>query len=255
MNDCVDLIRPALDELAAGFEIERDDTGCRVVTPFQHPDGDRVRLWVETGLSDYLTVRDYGETYAMLRLYGVEPDTEKRSNRIDDIVHRFGLQPSPGEIKSRATPDKLAATILETIQAVQAVSYLIYTHQTGKATRFNTEVEGYLQSKEYDFTTNFEVAGRTKRTFDVAINHRHPGVLLDTIHSNNPNYLKQRSDVVLLNWYEIQDRDYRHGVIIDDVDGIYKESTLEGLEESLDYFFRWSDKEKIEREIPASKAT
>lgn len=255
MTDCEELISPALQELVGEFKIKDADPGCVVVTPFQHTDGDLIRLWIEADAGDYFSIRDYGETFGMLRLYGVDPDTEKRSNRIDNIVHQFDLEPSSEEIRNRVSEDSLASGLLNTLQAVQAVSYLVYTHQTGKATRFNTEVEGYLKRKDYDFETGFSVKGeRTDRKFDIAINHRYPEVLLDTIHTNNKTYLNQRKDVVLLNWYELQERDYKHGVIIDDVDGIYREDTLEGLIDTLDYFFKWSEKERIEREIPV-KAT
>jgi hypothetical protein len=95
------------------------------------------------------------------------------------------------------------------------------------------------------------VRGATQdRTFDIGINHRDPNVLLDTIHSNRESSFRQKVDPVKLNWWEIQDADYLHGVVVDDVDGKVDRKATEQLEESLDYYFKWSNKQRITQEIP-----
>jgi hypothetical protein len=44
--------------------------------------------------------------------------------------------------------------------------------------------------------------------------------------------------------------DYTHGVVVDDDDGIYDEDILHTLTDSLDYCFRWTEKERITQDIP-----
>lgn len=251
MDDCEDLIRPALSSVLDSFEIEQDENACRVVTPFQHSNGDLVTLWVRNVQGDYYVVRDYGETFAMLSLYGVDPDSDTRRNRIDAIRTRFGLEKVEGELKLRASKSDLGDRVVDAIQAVQAVSHLTYTHRSQQQSRFRTKVEEFLSNAGYSYGTGFTVVGETHaREFDVSINHRHPTALIDTIHTNDKYNLARQVDGVMLNWHEIQSKDYDHGVIVDDVDGIYEGSLLDRLKENLDYFFRWSQREAITRKIP-----
>ncbi|QLD89200.1 DUF1828 domain-containing protein [Natronomonas salina] len=252
MFDCTDTIRPALEDALDAFEIERDDNSCRVLTPFQQQNGDLVRLWIQPKAGDQLLIRDYGETFAMLELYGVNPKSDANKPRVRTIKKRFNLVDGfEGEIAAISPSAELGHRIVDVIQAVQAVSYLIYTHQTKQPSRFRTTVSEYLEGVGYDYKSPAEVQGATEpREFDIGINHREPMVLLDTVHSKRPYLLRQQVDRVKLNWWEIQDTDYSHGAIIDDVDGLYEDEIVDQLTDSLDYCFRWSNKEEITQEIP-----
>lgn len=246
MFNCTDTIRPALKDTLDTFEIERDDNSCRVLTPFQHHNGDLVRLWIQSKAGNRFLIRDYGETFAMLELYGVNPKSDANKPRVNAIKQRFNLTDGfEGELAAISTSDELGNRILDLIQATQAVSYLIYLHQTKPPSRFRTTVAEYLDSVGYDYETRVEIDGATQtRKFDIGINHREPTVLLDTLHS------KRQIDRVKLNWWEIKDTAYSHGAVIDDVDHSDEEEILKQLVDSLDYCFKWSNKEEIAQKIP-----
>lgn len=251
MVDCDDLIRPALSSTLDEFEISRDENSCQVTTPFRHSNGDLIRVWIQHIAEEYYSIRDYGETFAMLRLYGVNPMSDANTERVSDIRTEFGLETDETELVARAPADELGGQLLDVIQAIQAVSYLRYTHRSQPPSRFNSKVDAFLEDAGYSFEPGFTVPGEThSRTFDFGINHREPGVLLDTVHTSNEYTLRQQVDGVMLNWHEIQDEDYSHGALVDDVDGIYEEQILERIIDNLDYFFRWSEKERITQEIP-----
>lgn len=252
MFDCTDTLRPALDELLDAFEIKREDNSCRVVTPFQHHNGDLIRVWVQGKSGDRLLVRDYGETFAMLEVQGVNPNSDSNKPRIQSIRNRFNLASGQGgEVAVYTTPEELDTRICDVIQACQAISYLMYTHQSRQPSHFRTTVSEYLREVGYDLDTNVDVRGATQeREFDIGINHRDPNILLDTIHSNRKSAFRQQLDPVKLNWWEIQGTDYVHGVVVDDVDGKVDEEAANQLGESLDYYFKWSNKQRITQEIP-----
>lgn len=253
MIDCNDLLRPALAGLADEFEISRDDTSCKVVTPFQHPNGDLIRIWVQEREKGKYLIRDYGETHSMLRIYGVDPETDARKEYISNIGARFSLSTSGGEIKGKFGEDTVGMGVLNAIQAVLAVSYLIYTHQSQAPSRFRTKVHSFLEEHQYSFSEDYPVEGQTqRREFDFGINHREPKVLLDTIHAGQAYNLSQRADAIMLSWHEIQDTPYEYAAIVDDVDGVFDKDRLQGVIDNLDHFFRWTDRQAFTDEIPVA---
>lgn len=251
MNDCERVIRTALEGTLVEYDIRQEEGMCVVVTPFEHYNGDLIRLYIRRNQGDYLQIRDYGETSAMLRLYGVNPASPAREDRIEHIYDRFNVEPGLGEVKLRAQEDNLGTRLQDAIQAVQAISYNIYTHTSRQPSRFRTQVETFLNDVGYDYNVGYKVQGETQpREFDFSINHREPNILLDTMHTNKEYNLKQQADTVMLNWHEIADTDYSHGVIIDNVNGITDDDILEGITTNLDYYFEWDNKKRITYEIP-----
>lgn len=251
MTDCEELIRPALSSVLDSYEIRPAESHCTVVTPFQHPNGDLITIHVQGREGDYYDIRDFGEVFAMLRLYGVDPSSRSRERRIEHIQDQFNLDNVDGELKIRARESELGDRILDMVQATQAVTYLVYTHQTQQPSRFQTEVESFLTDVGYDYERTPTIKGEThSRDFAIGINHREPTILLDTIHSNDEYNLRQQADGVMLNWHEVHNLDYSHGVVVDNVDGVFEESILSSLIDNLDYFFTWNEKEAITQEIP-----
>lgn len=253
MNDCIELLRPALDALTDEYEIRRDGEACTIITPFELPNGDALQLYIRHDRGNLYYIRDYGETHAFLRLHGVNPKAGSRQERLDHIRDRFDLVDITDEIRLQASADTIGVRLADAIQAVFAVSYNIYTHKSQDPTQFSTQVEAFLVEEGYDFKMNYPVDGKTqKREFDFGINHREPAVLLDTIHAADTAYLGNQADRVMVNSYEISNRGYEHGVVIDDVHGIDNEEILDPVDQSLDYFFTWQDKESILEAIPPS---
>lgn len=253
MNNCKEVIVPALEDTISSFSIESEENYCRVTTPFQQPNGDLVSVWVTKGQGEKFAVRDRGETFAMLRLYGVNPESESRLETLDLISHQFDVKVTGGEIETVAMRENLGKAVLNTIQASQAVSRLIYTHRSGSSTQFKTQVDSFLDDSGYSYQDGFSVQGETATVeFDFSINHREPKVLLDTVHSRSDQYLKQQVNNVMLHWHEIQEKPYQHGVVIDDVDADPDAGTVSRLVDNLDYYFVWSGRNKILDEIPVT---
>lgn len=254
MNDCEATIRPALSDVLGEFYIEADENSCRVVTPFRHHNDDLIRIWIRSVEEDYFEIRDYGETHSMLEIYGVSPDTDSRRPRLKKIRKQFELNAAlDGEFMLRCQEDVLGERILDMIQAIQAASYFIYTHTTQQPSRFKTKVGKFFEDTGYDFGSNFEVQGPDQtRVFDYSINHREPTVLIDTIHSNQEYTLRREADSVYVNWTQLKDSNYKHGVIIDDQNGIEDDEILSAIHDNLDYYFNWSTKTEITEKIPVS---
>lgn len=252
MFDCDDTIPPALNDVIDQFSIERDDPGCRVVTPFEHHNGDLIRLWVEDLRGDMVVVRDHGETFAMLRLYGVNPHSDANKPRVQEAHQQFGLVHGyEGELAATASESELGTCILHVLQAIQACSRLMYTHSSRQPSYFKHTVYDFLDDVGYDYAERVPIQGENdEREFDIGINHRDPGVLLDTIHASDPSRLNPQVDRVMYNWHEIKNMEYNHGAVIDDEGGKYDEEKLDVLTKNLDYTFKWSEKERITQEIP-----
>lgn len=253
MRDCKSTIQPVLDAIPSTFQIEAKVDYCVIHTPFRHPNDDFISLYIRDAWEDNFYISDFGKTYGQLKMYGVNVETESREKRLEKIRARFNLQESDAEIRLRVREENLLEGILEGIQAVQAVSYLMYTHMRREPSRFRETVSIYLEEHQYDFDTEVTISGSTHEPkFDFLINHRTPPVLIDTIHSTSEQYLQQQVDSVLLSWHEIKGAPYEHGVIIDDVEGLYSESRLNILNENLDYYIRWTEKGQLIEQIPVT---
>lgn len=255
MNDCEATIRPALSAALDEFYIEVDENSCRVVTPFRHHNDDLIRIWIRPLEDGYFEIRDYGETHAMLEIYGVSPDTDSRRPRLKKIKKQFELDAAlEGEFKIKCPEEELGERILDAIQAIQAASYFIYTHTSQQPSRFKTQVDKFFEDQGYDFEKDFEVQGPDQdRTFDFSINHREPEVLIDTIHTNQEYTLGREADSVWVNWMQLKNKPYQHGVIIDDENGIEDDEILSAVHKNLDYYFRWSSKQEIIEKIPVKR--
>jgi hypothetical protein len=252
MPDCTEILRPALEEHLDSYQIRQDQHECELVTPFQKPDGDLIRVWVRGIEANNYVITDYGETFAMLEMQGVNPQSRARSEDIERIWNRYSLSTANDEVRIETTVNQLPTRIFDAIQAIQAVSYLIYTHERRSRGEFNTEVEAFFDDVGYQYDRDFSAPGQNEeRKFDFRINHRRPYIVVDTLHSTSRQYLKQQTETVKLNWHEIKEQSgIEHAAIVDDVNGEYDEATVGVLEERLDHFFRWQQKRQITQEIP-----
>lgn len=253
MKDCYNTVFPALEDLPDHFDIESGEDYCTVKTPFRYPNDDYISIYVRDAFGDNLYITDFGKTFDFLDLYGVNLESDNRQSKLENIRSRFDLRPTDAEIRLRVRQDNLIDGILRGIQAIQAVAYIRYTHRKRKPSLFRQEVSMFLEDSGYRFDSNVIIQGQAEpRTFDFQINHRTPRVLLDTIHSTTEDYVKQQADSVLLKWYEINNLNFEHGVMVDDVEGAYPESKLETLEAHLDHYVRWSEKSQMLQQIPAN---
>lgn len=251
MPDCQELIVPVLERTLDAYEIRSKDDHCKLITPFNHSFGDKIRFGIKNGKGDMFHLSDYGETFAMLELYGVGFNSEKQEGRLNKIQARYELEPLKGEISLTCRKEDLDTGILRMIGAIHSISDLLYTHKAGQSSQFKSKVEGFLVDSGYHTQPNYQVKGITQsRVFDFAINHRKPNVLLDTIHASTEYDLGPQSDSVQLNWHEIKEEAYEHAVIVDDSDGEYVESKLRGLKDSLDYFYKWTNRSDLLDDIP-----
>lgn len=253
MNNCREIVVPALESTLDEYEIASSGNFCRITTPFQHFNGDLVELWIRNHQGEKVSVRDRGETFAMLRLYGVDPEAKSRSERLEQICDQYDVTMSESEISVEGFQGELGQLILKAIQATLATSRLIYKHQSRPPVEFKTKVESFLYDSEYDFDVDYDVAGTaSERTFDFSINSRSPVVLLDTLHSRTDAYLTQQVEHIMLNWHEVREKKFDHGVVLDDVESDFDEEDVADLKRNLDHFFEWSDRGEILDEIPIS---
>jgi len=251
MNNCSEVLISALESSLDSFQIDQEGEYCKITSPFQHSNGDLVTVWVTRLAGNTFAVRDRGETFALLRLYGVNPDANSRTDKVEMIANQFDVSTKGGEIEATGKEANLGDLILNTIQASQAMSHLLFTHKASPSTQFDTKVDTFLNDSGYDYQAVYPVEGETDRVeFDFCINHREPTVLLDTIHSRTDPYLQQQVQRVMLHWHEIQGKSYDHAVLVDDVEAEPNRQILSRLVNNLDFYFTWSERKEILDKVP-----
>lgn len=127
-------IRNTIDNLGTAFKLQPDDPECRVITPFSLHNGDAIILWItEVDAGRYL-IRDHGESFTFLEMYGADPSSGLLRPKIAYIKDQFDLNKSYAhELVALANPNELGQRIVDVIQGSLAVTYLIFLFSSPQA--------------------------------------------------------------------------------------------------------------------------
>lgn len=129
-----DTIRNSLHNIGAEFKIHSDDLECRVITPFTLHNGDPIVLWITEVDDGRYMIRDHGESYTFLEMYGAEPTSGLLRPKLAYIKDQFDLNKSYAhELVAFAYPNQLGQRVVDVIQGSLAVTYLIFMFSSPQA--------------------------------------------------------------------------------------------------------------------------
>lgn len=248
MTNCNALIRDRLRDAFDGqVSIDEDQGDCRVVLPFYRVDGDPIILYV-TEKDDQYQISDEGETHGMLLTSGVDIDTEKRENRVEAARERFDLDTSKTAITLTASADELGSRLLDAYQAVQWISFLIYTRRPYSPSYFRDKVAGFLRKNELPFEEDVEVStGSDEEEVDFRLDTHGYGTYLEAIQARNGSDLENKSRDTALKWIRINraEPNARFITVLDDINGEFKKERMMTLFEDSDAVVPWSERDDL----------
>lgn len=139
----------------------------------------------------------------MLFLSNINLDQERRQKRLQSTKQRFALEKAQYEIRLRATEDTLGDRILDAIQAVQSISYLVYTRRPYTQSTFQEDVAEYLTRHEYQYSRNATVDGATDRhRVDFDITSDRP-TYLETLYARDVSTARSTAQRTAYKWIDV----------------------------------------------------
>lgn len=241
---CERLVLPALKSaFENSVQVSSDNGTCRVTVPFDRADQDAIALWiVENG--DGYTITDEGETYGMLYLSNVDLEQKRRKKRLESIQKRFNLDQAKYEIKLSASSETLGQRIIDAIQAVQSISYLVYTRRQYTVSDFREEVGEYLSEYGYNYSRNAKIDGKIEQhrvDFDIVADKP---AYLEALHAENVSTAHSMAQRTAYKWTDIQKTapEIIRVSTLDDESGEFDERAANILREYSDEYVPWSER-------------
>lgn len=248
MPNCNALLRPKiLDQFDGQLQIDENQGDCRVVFPFRRLDGDPIILYVVEE-KDHFVISDEGETHGMLLTSGVDIDTEKRENRVDSARERFNLIEAEKEIRLTATEENIGQRLLDAYQAVQWISFLVYTRRPYSPSYFKDKVASFLRKHQFRFEEDRPVQAESEdQTVDFTITNQPRPVYLQSIQARNATDLKEKSNDTSFKWIKISraQPNVRFVTVVDDDDGIYEKEHMRALFDDSDAVIPWTNRDDL----------
>lgn len=248
MDECNSLIRNRLiADLEGDIRIDEDQGDCRVIFPFVRPDGDSIILYV-IDEGDHFVITDEGETHGMLLTSGVDIKTEKRKNRVAAAKTRFNLDAAKKEIRLTATENTLGDRLWDAYQAVQWVSFLMYTRHPHSPSYFKDKVAVFLRENNYVFEEDAVVDAESEdQTVDFAFDQLSQPTYLESIQARDGSALREKSRDTSWKWIKIErvTPDARFVTIVDDEDGAYKKENMQPLLDDSDAVIPWTERQDL----------
>ncbi|MDA0769788.1 MAG: DUF1828 domain-containing protein [Chloroflexi bacterium] len=155
---CTELLKDYVGNLESNFQVEPQDAGCLITTPFLRPDGDQVELLLEQRPDGKIYLTDMGDTMAYLQLCGLSL-SRKLISDAKRIGGRFGASINVNEVAVLTDETGVAEAIHDLIQAAMSIAALVEKRRPYVNLRFDDEVEATIigQGKIYD--SQFQVNG------------------------------------------------------------------------------------------------
>jgi hypothetical protein len=255
---CAPALEHYLASLRSRYEVQPEENGCYLATPFFLPDNSRLGVHLVERADGSLEVTDHGETVDGLFTSGVTiPPDDKR---LVTIGRRFGVEVEGGEISRRGEVGQLDEAITAVIHAVLDMAYLVYTRQTRALATFEKAFEHLLIDRNRSYERHFEVDGFSDSyTFDYRlISHRAP-VLVETLSATSRQRYTEQARLTSFKVSDTKrltgDAGYEFVCLIDDRTRSQQEAiserALKPLREYLDAVVFWSERERVEALVAA----
>lgn len=202
--DCEHLAQEYAKWLTHDITAEMVGSVCVVSVPFldRHRDFLQVCI-VET--DEGLVITDDGYTIRDLHISGLDLDTPRRQEALDEILNSFGVLNRENELTVIASGNDLPRRKHDLVQAMLAVGNLIHLAQPTVVSVFKEDIHRYLSLKEVPFSIDIRLQGESglNHGFDFVIGSvgNHPEQYLRAI--NVPN----RENIVelIFSWQDVKD--------------------------------------------------
>lgn len=231
----------------------------RVRTPFLHPDGDFIDLFLKSASQGVTTVSDLGETVRWLNSNTLSAKrSPKQAGLISDISQTHGVEFFRGMLKARSNePSALADAVTRVGQAALRVSDLIFTSRLRSVESVTDEVADFLQELHLPFERNKKLIGRSGKSWkiDFQVSAPQRSSLISVLSSGSHSAAQQITKSVVATWYDLSQ--YRASPeplafisLIDDSADVWSDEDF-NLVESISDVARWSVPETLSQLLTA----
>ena len=159
-NECQQLVDSYLDWLKAGLSVEPIGESCELTTPFLDRHNDHLQIYASRN-NGAIVLTDDGYTLSDLRTSGLDLNTPKRNQVIDEIVLGLGVKRDGNQLVAEASERNLGQRLHSLVQAMLAVNDMFVMAKERVATFFLEDVKNYLDQHNVRYSERVKLAGRS----------------------------------------------------------------------------------------------
>lgn len=176
---CSTLIDAYLKTLKDNFTVSETEDGCHIVTPFTKPDGEAIEIVVRKTKNGHNRVTDEFSTSDYLFLNGLHVESNRRlEDEVIRLARLHGVTFHKSELFIEVEENREADAIDKLLNAIEAITYLIYQRSHRAYRSFTDEVELFLAENEIRFEAEYSLIGKTiEHTVPIYLNSHRNTVL------------------------------------------------------------------------------
>ncbi|MDM8551586.1 DUF1828 domain-containing protein [Desulfobacterales bacterium HSG2] len=234
------VINQYLEDLNSLFYISSDRRDC-IVTPFSRPDGEPVEILAEYTGDGFLMLSDNCTTFDYLFVNGFNVKNYEKA--IDSIAKKYQIQYEMEEIYTIVSSiEKLGEQFHRLIEAILAVTYLIYKSESRYRPTIIDEVSDLFKKHRIRYTRNYPTEGLSVYKIPFYIDSGRE-LLIDTITATSgtpKGVIKNRLSRLMVQWLDIGENNpttYNCISVLDDTKGMkIKEQEYESFKLLQSYY-------------------
>ena len=244
-HDCEHLAQEYAEWLTRDITSEISGNVCVLNVPFLDRHRDFLQVYA-TDTPEGIRVSDDGYTIRDLSISGLDLDTPRRQEALDEILNSFGVSKDGNELFVVASDNNAPQRKHDLIQTMLAVGDLIHLAQPTVVSLFKEDVERFLSLKGIAHTVNVHLQGESglNHSFDFVIGSsgENPERYLRAINvPNRENFVE-----LMFSWQDIQSTRPRGSqvyAILNDESRHISRPLLDALDKYEIKSIPWSDRE------------
>lgn len=233
------------------FQTEISPGIIEVTTPFLDRHNDYTQVYVQKTIDGMYVVSDKGYTLSDLEMCGVEFNTSKKKDILQQTLNRLGLKlnETTSELYAECKQHALAEVQHRLIQGMLDVNDMFYLSSPNIKTLFFEEVKSFFDTNEIYYSESINVSGKSgfNHFFNFLLqrNKKNPERFVKLMNSATRNNVER----YIFSWNDIRAarsnelKETKLIVCIND-DKKSNHSNVGGFEEYGIDFFYWSDRLK-----------
>lgn len=190
--DCHQLVETYAHWLKEKVKVKKIGDVCELTTPFVDRHNDYMQIYIKATPSG-VVLTDDGYIIRDLEISGLEFNTERRRNELNNILNGFGVKLHGDCLEVEARPDNFPQKKHNLLQAMLAINDLFVLTPAKVASFFKEDVERFLSLHDIRFTKDINFIGKTGFThhFDFVIpsSKKEPERILKAINNPTKNYV------------------------------------------------------------------
>lgn len=159
-KECQRLVDSYLEWLKAGLSVEPVGESCELTTPFLDRHNDHLQIYA-TRNNGSIVLTDDGYILSDLRTSGLDLNTPKRNQVVDEIIQGLGIKRDGNQLVAEASERNLGQRLHSLVQAMLAVNDMFVMAQARVATFFWEDVKNYLDQHNVRYSPRVKLAGRS----------------------------------------------------------------------------------------------